>query len=77
MLDLWEEQGPPVHIAAAAYLGLIGKKKKKRPGSGMPPRPFDNKNPFAIHDKPAPQHSEGGDLNDLVKMFAGTGGMIM
>jgi len=31
MLDWWENNGPPVYVAAAAYLGLIkapGKKKK-------------------------------------------------
>jgi hypothetical protein len=29
MLKHWEEAGPPVYVAAAAYLGLIKPKKSK------------------------------------------------
>lgn len=28
MIDWWEDNGPPVYIAAAAYLGLVKSKKK-------------------------------------------------
>lgn len=32
MVKWWEENGPPVYVAAAAYLGLIKPKKKSSTG---------------------------------------------
>jgi len=31
MVDWWKENGPPVYIAVAGYLGLIKDKKSKAP----------------------------------------------
>jgi|AraplaMF_Col_mMF_1032025.scaffolds.fasta_scaffold64334_2 hypothetical protein len=62
MLEHWGKNGPPVYVAAAAYLGLLKtppKVKKGGPGKTTVASP-----------------QGGGDLNDLVKMFQGTGGMI-
>lgn len=56
MLDLWDRQGPPVHIAVAGYLGLIAKPGEKK--------------------KVKKAAEKSGNLNDLVAMFAGTGGII-
>lgn len=33
MVDWWEENGVPTYIVASAYVGIVGKKKKK---SGTP-----------------------------------------
>jgi hypothetical protein len=35
MVEFWSENGPPVYVSAAAYLGLI-KPKKKRSSQGKP-----------------------------------------
>jgi hypothetical protein len=32
MLDLWDRQGPPVHIAVAGYLGLLAKPGENKKG---------------------------------------------
>jgi hypothetical protein len=86
MLDLWDRQGPPVHIAVAAYMGLIKKPGAKGKKAGST-KPIDSRNPFARHamppkpsndstTTPAAASSGGSDLNDLVRMFQGSGGMI-
>jgi hypothetical protein len=35
MVEFWSENGPPVYVSAAAYLGLI-KPKRKKSSSGKP-----------------------------------------
>lgn len=63
MLDHWEDFGPPVYIAAAAYLGLT----KKRTSGGDTPAP----------DRPKTEEEEKyGNLNELASMFVGSGGLI-
>jgi hypothetical protein len=32
MVEFWSENGPPVYVSAAAYLGLIKPKKKSSSG---------------------------------------------
>jgi len=60
MIAWWEDNGPPVYIAAAGYLGLIkDPKSKKKTDTG----------------KPASGGHRGNDLNELLKM-AGRGGEI-
>jgi hypothetical protein len=34
MVEFWSENGPPVYVSAAAYLGLIKPKKKKKSSAG-------------------------------------------
>ena len=52
MVEFWAENGPPVYVSAAAYLGLIKSKKKKASSQG----------------KPAKGGHRGDDLNELLKM---------
>lgn len=65
-------------MSVAGYLGLLKKSKKKGRRKNMPdPNQQTPTNPFAIHaQKPQEGSSSGDDLNELVKMFQGTGGMI-
>ena len=34
MIEWWSENGPPVYVSVAGYLGLIKKKKKKNQAPG-------------------------------------------
>lgn len=60
MVDWWENNGPPVYIAAAGYLGLIKPSNKTKVAKGKDGKPVKQ---------------ESGNLNDLLKM-AGPGGMF-
>lgn len=56
MVEHWKQNGPPVYMAVAGYLGLIktdGKASSTKKDTG-----------------------QYGDLNDLARMFQGTGGLI-
>ena len=71
MLKWWEENGPPVYIAAAGYLGRSETRKKTAPQKGplqFPPTPGPQK---LIDAKP---DTDSGDLNELVNMFRNMGG---
>lgn len=62
MVDHWTENGPPVYMAVAGYLGLIKEKKKGDKPSGSGNSSNDAK--------------RYGNLEELAAMFNGTGGMI-
>jgi hypothetical protein len=66
MVDHWEKFGPPVYIAVAGYLGLIGKKDGKK-GSSNEARPAN---------KPIGTKGDVGNLNDLAQLLSGSGGVL-
>lgn len=65
MVTHWEKMGPPVYIAAAAYMGLIGKDTKGQAGNGA-----------QTASKPIGKSGEKGNLNDLAKLLSGHGGVL-
>ena len=67
MVEHWEKFGPPVYIAAAGYLGLIGKETKKgQAGNGAQ----------ETASKPIGTSGERGNLNDLAQLLSGSGGVL-
>lgn len=66
MVDHWEKNGPPVYIAVAGYLGLIGTKDGKKPTGGDAPKA----------SKPIGSNGEKGNLNDLAALLSGSGGIL-
>lgn len=65
MSDHWDENGPPVYIAVAGYLGMFKKDKDKK-------RDFEQDSPTGI---PGPEQG-GNDPNELVHMLSETGGIL-
>lgn len=66
MQDHWAKFGPPVYIAAAGYLGLIGKETPKGQGG----------NGAQTASKPIGAVGENGNLNDLAQLLSGSGGVL-
>jgi hypothetical protein len=62
MIDHWAEQGPPVYVSVAAYLGFSGKKAE-------PPVKVVDGKPVKTTTS-----TKTGDLNQLASMFAKSGG---
>lgn len=81
MQDHWAEFGPPVHISVAAFMGWKGNKKKKD-GNGMPVKPGTGEgftpqpNQGSIRRPQDPPGHDPHNLENLERMFSGTGGVI-
>lgn len=66
MVEHWKKFGPPVYIAAAGYLGLMGKEETKgQEGNGA-----------QMASKPIGKSGERGNLNDLAQLLSGSGGVL-
>jgi hypothetical protein len=61
MAKNWEENGPPVYIAVAAYLGMVGKKTKKKAA------------PVTAN---IPEDENARNLMALAQEFASSGGIF-
>lgn len=61
MLSWWEDNGPPVYISVASYLGLNKPKDKKKPRA----KQVD-----------ADSSDNEANLENLVRMFSGSNGDI-
>ncbi len=66
MVIHWEKNGPPVYIAVAGYLGLIGTKDGKKPTGDSKPQ----------SGRPIGSTGEKGNLNDLASLLSGSGGIL-